>query len=124
MITMFPSTMFYGMQNYDYHRKTFLVLQYFVINLYESTFVVLHFSYNLCRDGLQESNVVTKTFTVDDVGPPPDDIDLDEIDLTPDFDSSYRPPSRSKRPSSASRKKVISYMTVNFVFCSLLCCSG
>lgn len=27
------------------------------------------------RDGLHESNVVTKTFVVDDSGPPPDDLD-------------------------------------------------
>ena len=52
------------------------------------------------RDGVTEpSNVVTKTFVVEDIGPPPSDIDLDTIDLTPDneIDAMWNTPNRKPK---------------------------
>ncbi len=51
---------------------------------------------------------MSKTFNVDDVGPPDGDIDLDELDLEPDLDDSMEPTTngRFNRPQSASKKKV------------------
>ena len=49
-----------------------------------------------CRDGLHESNVVTKTFMVEDVGPPGEH-DLESLDLgSTDW--------RETRPSTAKGK--------------------
>lgn len=57
----------------------------------------------VARDGLRESNVVTKTFIVDDAGPPPDDID--EIGLDDDHhdylyhsENDYKPVRSSHGP--------------------------
>ncbi|KAI0229763.1 hypothetical protein LSAT2_019813 [Lamellibrachia satsuma] len=60
----------------------------------------------ISRDELHESNVVTKTFIVDDVGPPSDDVDSLFNGGGEDEENGLMVPTRSlKRPYSANRKK-------------------
>lgn len=69
------------------------------------------------RDELHESNVVTKTFIVDDVGPPSDDVDSLFNGGGEDEENGLMVPTRSlKRPYSANRKKVSTQ--------NILCCIG
>ena len=77
-------------------------------NLSECGFIILL----LYRDGLQESNVVTKTFTVDDIGPPDDDVDVDsffqaEEDVESVFDMAPVIPKRNTRPQPSLAGPVV-----------------
>jgi len=57
------------------------------------------------RDGLHESNVVTKTFQVEDVGPPDDDSSLLDVDVDPWADDVPKT-SKSYLRSGLNKKKV------------------
>ena len=60
----------------------------------------------LCyRDGLHESNVVTKTFQVEDVGPPDEDSSLLDVDIDPWADNVPKT-SKSYLRSGLNKKKV------------------
>ncbi|KAK2142740.1 hypothetical protein LSH36_919g01024 [Paralvinella palmiformis] len=58
----------------------------------------------LARDGLHESNVVTKTFQVEDVGPPDDDSSLLDVDVDPWADDVPKT-SKSYLRSGLNKKK-------------------
>ena len=52
---------------------------------------------------------MSKTFNVDDVGPPDSDIDLDDLDLEPGLDDTMESTMNGRfgRPQSASKKMVL-----------------
>ena len=65
------------------------------------------------RDELHESNIVTKAFIVDDVGPPSDDIDSLYNDEKDEDENGLLVPTQSlKQPYTANKKKV----TINLLY--------
>ena len=79
------------------------------------------FGYVIVRDGLKESNVVTKTFTVDDSGLPSDDDHGFSSDCgdTVHLENDYQP-TRSKfgpRPSLGSAKAKVSAVDCYLFYC-------
>jgi len=76
--------------------------------------------YVIIRDGLKESNVVTKTFTVNDNGlPSVDDVGLSsDVGDTIGLENDYRP-NRSKfgpQPSLSSAKAKVFLVVVSLIF--------
>lgn len=71
------------------------------------------------RDGLHESNVVTKTFVVEDAGPPPDDLEsilsensIESVDTFVDKPSNRYGLSKSQLGLA---KKKVSLNVINFL---------